>query len=42
MCSDDCKGLCPFCGANLNDSGCCCREENTDPRLEVLRGLGAD
>ena len=23
-CSDDCKGLCPVCGGNLNSSECSC------------------
>ena len=24
LCKDDCKGLCPVCGANLNDGVCKC------------------
>ncbi|MGD0336505.1 MAG: DUF177 domain-containing protein [Candidatus Omnitrophota bacterium] len=24
LCSDSCKGLCPKCGANLNEGGCTC------------------
>lgn len=24
LCSEDCKGLCPICGANLNDGVCAC------------------
>ena len=24
LCSDSCKGLCPKCGANLNEGGCSC------------------
>jgi len=24
LCSPDCKGLCPHCGANLNDGPCAC------------------
>lgn len=39
VCRDDCKGLCPRCGANLNSSPCACREDDADPRLAVLRGL---
>ncbi len=27
-CTDDCKGLCPRCGANLNDETCTCGEDN--------------
>ena len=38
LCSEDCKGLCPQCGKNLNDGPCECRAE-TDPRLAVLGQL---
>ena len=38
LCSDDCKGLCAKCGANLNDGPCGCRPE-VDPRLAVLAQL---
>lgn len=27
LCKDDCKGLCPICGQNLNVSQCCCKSE---------------
>jgi len=39
LCRDDCRGLCPHCGANLNTGACGCREEWIDPRLEALRTL---
>ena len=26
LCSEDCKGLCPHCGANLNLGACTCQE----------------
>lgn len=38
LCSEDCKGLCPKCGADLNLGPCNCRKE-TDPRLAVLEQL---
>lgn len=38
ICSEDCKGLCPKCGADLNVAPCKCREE-IDPRLAVLGQL---
>ena len=38
LCSEDCKGLCPRCGANLNDGPCGCQKE-PDPRLAVLAKL---
>ena len=38
LCSEDCKGLCPRCGADLNLGPCSCQKE-TDPRLAVLAKL---
>lgn len=38
LCSEDCKGLCPRCGKNLNDGPCDCQPE-VDPRLAVLKQL---
>ena len=38
LCSEDCKGLCPRCGADLNLGPCSCKKE-TDPRLAVLTKL---
>lgn len=33
LCSEDCKGLCPHCGVNLNRGSCTCQEggEVTNP-----------
>ncbi|MBQ7985760.1 MAG: DUF177 domain-containing protein [Clostridia bacterium] len=36
LCSEDCKGLCSICGANLNEGDCGCNREYIDPRLEKL------
>ena len=38
LCSEDCKGLCPRCGADLNLGPCSCKKE-TDPRLAALAKL---
>jgi uncharacterized protein len=41
LCADDCRGLCPNCGADLNHGDCECATEVGDPRwaaLDVLRG----
>ena len=38
LCSDDCKGLCPKCGANLNEGPCRCKPE-PDPRWAALSQL---
>ncbi len=39
LCSEDCKGLCPICGTDLNRSQCNCVKEKTDPRWDQLKGL---
>ena len=39
LCRQDCKGLCPQCGKNLNEGLCGCRVESGDPRLAVLKQL---
>lgn len=36
LCSEDCKGLCPQCGQNLNRGECGCRPA-ADPRWDALR-----
>ena len=38
LCREDCKGLCPGCGKNLNEGPCGCRKQ-TDPRFAVLEQL---
>jgi uncharacterized metal-binding protein YceD (DUF177 family) len=39
LCKPDCAGLCPNCGANLNEGPCDCERDPIDPRLAALRGL---
>jgi uncharacterized protein len=39
LCSEQCKGLCPQCGTNLNQSGCGCQPRWEDPRLAPLKRL---
>lgn len=31
LCREDCRGLCPTCGKNLNEGPCGCREDSGDP-----------
>lgn len=38
LCREDCAGLCPTCGKNLNDGPCGCVKES-DPRLAALAQL---
>jgi len=39
LCREDCRGLCPRCGANLNHEACGCDRPPSDPRLQALRKL---
>lgn len=39
LCNEDCKGICPKCGIDLNTGTCTCVHKETDPRLEVLKKL---
>ena len=38
LCKEDCAGLCPQCGKNLNDGPCGCKKPR-DPRMAVLEQL---
>lgn len=38
LCRDDCKGLCPTCGKDLNEGTCQCKKQ-IDPRMAALRQL---
>lgn len=37
LCSDDCRGLCPKCGKNLNEGDCDCDFDEIDERWEKLK-----
>ena len=41
LCREECRGLCPRCGADLNAGECECPPA-ADSRWEALRGLGSD
>lgn len=36
LCREDCKGLCPRCGADLNAEHCSCDTAEVDPRWAAL------
>lgn len=36
LCREDCKGLCPKCGKNLNEGPCSCSTKAVDPRWAAL------
>jgi uncharacterized protein len=39
LCHDDCRGLCPVCGQDLNVRRCDCREEQIQSPFAVLKKL---
>ena len=39
LCSEDCQGLCPECGTNLNRGTCQCQRNWEDPRFAALKDL---
>ncbi len=41
LCSESCAGLCPRCGADLNQRACACEPE-VDPRWTALAGLSGE
>lgn len=42
LCSEDCRGLCPKCGKDLNEGDCGCDLREPDTRLAVLAQLLTD
>jgi len=39
LCGEECKGLCPVCGADRNTNSCNCENHEIDPRWEALKQL---
>ncbi len=39
ICREGCKGLCPVCGANLNERECGCDRRVPDPRWDGLKNV---
>ena len=39
LCKNDCKGICPKCGANLNTSPCDCEKNVIDPRMAKFQDV---
>lgn len=39
LCREDCLGLCPRCGGNLNVQACSCDTRDDDPRMLLLREI---
>jgi uncharacterized protein len=39
LCSEECKGICPECGANRNEKECGCAVRHVDPRFQALETM---
>lgn len=39
LCKEDCKGICPVCGCNLNETSCDCDQTVPDPRMSAIRDI---
>ena len=39
LCTEECKGLCPKCGHDLNEGDCGCDREYIDPRWQALADI---
>lgn len=39
LCREDCAGLCPRCGKDLNEGSCQCESDEIDPRLAPLKDI---
>ena len=42
LCREDCKGLCPVCGIDLNKNECNCDDTVYDPRFAIFRNLSKE
>jgi len=39
LCRENCRGLCPRCGTNMNVSSCSCREDQANSPFAALKNL---
>jgi uncharacterized protein len=39
LCDENCRGLCPSCGVDLNERDCRCANAESDPRMAVFRDM---
>ncbi|MCX5800388.1 MAG: DUF177 domain-containing protein [Candidatus Eisenbacteria bacterium] len=42
LCKENCNGLCPICGKNLNDGACNCPRDKTGARWSILERLNKE
>jgi uncharacterized protein len=39
LCDENCRGLCPNCGVDLNERDCRCHSSQSDPRMAIFRDM---
>ena len=39
LCKEDCRGICPVCGKDLNEGSCNCDKTSPDPRMAVISDI---
>ena len=39
LCKENCRGICPVCGMNLNEGSCDCDQSVPDPRMAVISDI---
>jgi len=39
LCKEDCRGICPECGTNLNETDCGCGQSVPDPRMAAFQDV---
>lgn len=39
VCDENCKGLCPKCGVDLNKDECSCKDDELNPQMEILKNF---
>lgn len=39
LCGEDCRGICPKCGKNLNQGECGCDRDPVDPRMAAIQDI---
>ncbi len=39
LCKEECKGICPVCGRNLNEGDCGCDTFVPDPRMAAIKDI---
>ncbi|MGH7769034.1 MAG: YceD family protein, partial [Candidatus Binatia bacterium] len=39
LCDENCRGLCPKCGVDLNENSCRCSSSKGDPRMAFFRDM---